>query len=65
MLRGRPIFYYQFGIGGFFGDGGYAVTGRYSAEAWSAGLRAGGRAFDWRAGNLDKVVRRPGPSRAA
>ena len=40
----------------FFGDGGYAVVGPYTAEVWPAGLRASGMGFGFGIGNFGKII---------
>lgn len=40
----------------FFGDGGYAVVGPYSAEVWPAALRASGMGFGFGIGNFGKIL---------
>jgi MFS transporter, putative metabolite:H+ symporter len=40
----------------FFGDGGYALVGPYSAEVWPAGLRGSGMGFGYGLGNLGKII---------
>jgi putative MFS transporter len=40
----------------FFGDGGYALVGPYSAEVWPAGLRGSGMGFGYGLGNFGKII---------
>jgi putative MFS transporter len=40
----------------FFGDGGYAVVGPYSAEVWPSSLRASGMGFGFGIGNFGKII---------
>jgi putative MFS transporter len=40
----------------FFGDGGYAIVGPYSAEVWPSGLRASGMGSAYGFGSLGKIV---------
>jgi MFS transporter, putative metabolite:H+ symporter len=40
----------------FFGDGGYAVVGPYSAEVWPSALRASGMGFGFGIGNFGKII---------
>jgi MFS transporter, putative metabolite:H+ symporter len=50
------VFFLLIAIGRFFGDGGYAASGPYSAEVWPAGLRASGMGFGYGVGDLGKVI---------
>ncbi|MBV9824185.1 MAG: MFS transporter [Alphaproteobacteria bacterium] len=49
------IFYLMLFGQRFFGDGGYAVVGPYSAEVWPSGLRASGMGFGFGIGNFGKI----------
>jgi putative MFS transporter len=55
-LGGFSMFYLMLFFQRFFGDGGYAVVGPYTAEVWPAGLRASGMGFGFGIGNFGKIV---------
>ena len=55
-LGGVSVFFLLIAVGRFFGDGGYAVIGPYSAEVWPAGLRASGMGFGYGVGNIGKII---------
>jgi MFS transporter, putative metabolite:H+ symporter len=55
-LGGVSVFFLLIAVGRFFGDGGYAVIGPYSAEVWPAGLRASGMGFGYGVGNFGKII---------
>ncbi len=40
----------------FFGDGGYAIVGPYSAEVWPSGLRASGLGAAYGFGSIGKIL---------
>jgi putative MFS transporter len=50
------VFYLMLFCQKFFGDGGYAVVGPYSAEVWPSGLRASGMGFGFGIGNFGKII---------
>jgi putative MFS transporter len=49
------VFYLMIFSQRFFGDGGYAVVGPYSAEVWPSALRASGMGFGFGIGNFGKI----------
>ena len=56
MLGGLSVFYIMLFFQRFFGDGGYAIVGPYTAEVWPAGLRASGMGFGFGIGNFGKII---------
>ncbi len=55
-IGGLSVFYLMLFFQRFFGDGGYAVVGPYTAEVWPAGLRASGMGFGFGIGNFGKII---------
>jgi putative MFS transporter len=56
FLGGVSVFLLMLMAQRFFGDGGYALVGPYSAEVWPAALRGSGMGFGYGLGNLGKIV---------
>jgi MFS transporter, putative metabolite:H+ symporter len=56
FLGGVSVFLLMLMAQRFFGDGGYALVGPYSAEVWPAALRGSGMGFGYGLGNFGKIV---------
>jgi len=56
FLGGVSVFLLMLMAQRFFGDGGYALVGPYSAKVWPAALRGSGMGFGYGLGNLGKIV---------
>lgn len=56
FIGSLSVFYLMLFGQRFFGDGGYAVVGPYTAEVLPAGLRASGMGFGFGIGNFGKIL---------
>ncbi len=56
FIGGVSLFWVFLVINAFFGDGGWAVLGPYSAEAWPAGLRASGMGSAYGFASIGKIT---------
>lgn len=56
MLGAVSLFWLGLIAWGFFGDGGFAVVGPYSAEVWPVGLRTTGMGSAYGFGGIGKVI---------
>lgn len=56
MLGTVSVFWLGLIAWGFFGDGGFAIVGPYSAEVWPVGLRTTGMGSAYGFGGIGKII---------
>lgn len=56
LLGGVSVFFLLMIVAYFFGEGGFAIVGPYSAEVWPSALRTTGMGFAYGLGGIGKVI---------
>ena len=56
FVGGLSVFFLLMIVVYFFGEGGFAVVGPYSAEVWPSSLRTTGMGFSYGIGGIGKVI---------